>query len=122
MLLEGATVMSEIFALLVFCAFDFTVIYCLWFQKAVIVRCCRSWLQLNFQVFNIFSFLQPRIINNRENFQNYGTCHYKSKRRVLAFMPGEEERTRTRSCMGLASCYVSLQFALYPIKKYGSTS
>ena len=31
-------------------------------------------LQLNFRVFNFGGFLRPRIINNRENFQNYGTC------------------------------------------------
>ena len=36
------------------------------------IRCSKNSLQFNFRMFNFRGFLRPRIINNRENFQNYG--------------------------------------------------
>ena len=69
-----STVILEIYVLLIFVCLIFDIIYYLWFQKAVKVCCCKSSLQLNFQVFTFHAFLEQQIINKRENFQNYGSC------------------------------------------------
>ena len=51
--MHSNTVIPKIFTLLIFARLIFTVIYYSWFQKAVKVCCCKSLLQLNFQVFII---------------------------------------------------------------------
>lgn len=63
------TVILEIFALPIVVHLIFVVIYYLRFQEA---EKKETSLQLNFRVFNFHGFLQPQIINNRKNFQNYG--------------------------------------------------
>ena len=60
------TVIREIFALLIFPHLIFVVIYFSRFQELRVYT-------LYIGVFNFRGFLPPRIINNRENFQNYGT-------------------------------------------------
>ena len=68
------TVIPEIFALhvLIFVHFIFNLFYYLRFQEAVNIRCNKNSLKFNFRVFNFRGFFQPQIINNCENFQNYG--------------------------------------------------
>ena len=67
-----STIIPEIFSLLIFAHIIFVVIYCLQFQESVNIRCSKNSLKLSFRVFNFCNFSQLRIINNRENFQNYG--------------------------------------------------
>ena len=70
------TVIPEIFALLIFARLIFAVIYYSRFHCYSRFRCSKNSLPLNFRVFNFRGFLRPRIINNRENFQNYGIIKF----------------------------------------------
>ena len=53
-----ATIISEIFASLIFVCLNFFVIYCSQFQEAVKIHFSKNCLQLNFLVFNFRGFLQ----------------------------------------------------------------
>ena len=66
------TVILEIFVVLIFSHLIFSIIYFLWFEEAVNIHCSWNLFKFNFQVLNFRSFFQPQIINNRENFLNYG--------------------------------------------------
>ena len=68
------TITPEIIALLIFMRLIFVVIYYSQFQEAVNICCIKNAFKLNFCVLNFHGFFQPWIINNRENFQNRGTC------------------------------------------------
>ena len=69
-------VILKVFALNVFVRSIFVVIYYSRFQEAVTIGCSKkNSFKLNFRVFNVRAIsAQSRIINNCENFQNYGTC------------------------------------------------
>ena len=72
------TWLLEISTLLIFTRFIFIVIYYLWFQEALNIRCSKTLLELNFGVFCFCGFFQLQIINKLETFKNLGTyetCH-----------------------------------------------
>ena len=94
---------SRNFHITYFHAFNFAVIYYLQFQEPVNIHCSKSSFRLNFRVLNFCSFFQPQIINNRENFQNYGSvCTPAVLLQLLLHIricPGERGiHTRTTSC------------------------
>ena len=59
-------------------------------RNAVVAKKAKNYsLQLNFRVFNIRGFFRPRIINNREKFQNYSSLHFtvnSSAKHIVASM------------------------------------
>ena len=64
------------FCITFFACSTFFVIYYSRFQEAIIIRCSKNSLQWDFRVFNFCGFLQPRIVNNRKNLQNYGIARW----------------------------------------------
>ena len=56
------TVILKILALLILPHFNIAVIYYLWFQKTVKLRCCKTLLQLNFRVFNFMVSFNHKLL------------------------------------------------------------